>query len=213
VQRLTQKKIFDNHANAPLFCFFYLQMQFAVNLTYFFGSVLFIPASVLLYWPDDTKIPYTVIFIVASLGFLGGAIVDIYGSWDGKKNSLVVLLLYLGGGFLFSLGSFLFLSYDAMILLTGIWVFRFGSIHYITGSGLLIYFLPSPRAKCKVIATLSYMIGSTLFIAGGIVSQFGGPAVTFATIWTIGSVAFTAGASINLVALALNSMGGIWLCP
>lgn len=158
---------------------------------YFIGSVLYIPASVLLFWPL-LKIPSTVIFIVASVAFLVAGCIDL------AKTQTLINVFYLVGGLLFTIGSFLFLSYDDVVLRVGVWIFRFGSLHYIIGSSLLVRVHLLQNTSHKVAATLQYMCGSTLFIIGGILSETRQSVVAFATVWTIGSVAFTGGASFNL---------------
>lgn len=175
-----------------------------VNVCYFIGSVLYVPASILLFWPK-LCLPSTVIFIVASLAFVAGGVADIANTcMDAKSSKLdyAIVTIYLFGGIFFALGSFLFLSVDKNVLRAGLWTFRFGSVLYITGSA---FFLAATNVCIKRAATIQYMTGSTLFIVGGILSEMRAPVVGFATIWTVGSIAFTGGASFNLFADVVNS--------
>lgn len=165
-----------------------------VEIFYLIGSVLYIPASVLLYW-RDYKLPSTILYIVAGGAFLAGGIVDI-----AQKRRLITVL-YLIGGIAFFAGSFFFLSSETAR--AGIWIFRFGSVHYVVGSIILIVNMATPRDKRRIAATAQYISGSCLFITGGILSETGVTSIAFATVWTVGSVAFT-GAAIMNIALTSN---------
>lgn len=164
------------------------------NLIYFVGSILYIPASILLFWPYDSvaALCSTIIYILGGCLFFTGGIIDICSSH--KVNAISIL--YLIGGFAFAVGAFLFLSSDSSRV--GIWTFRCGSLCYISGSAILIVTMPIPRSKLKLLATLQYMCGSSLFVIGGILSEAKAPFVSFAIIWVIGSIGFTGGACVNL---------------
>ncbi len=166
---------------------------------YLIGSILYIPASILLFWTDtDTAKWSTGIFIVASVLFLAGAIVDLW-QWSRTMGILSRLIscLYLVGGTTFVTGSVLFWPTFGTIT-AGFWVFRVGSTSYFLGSLLIIINLETPRKPRKVAATAQYMTGSCLFVTGGIVSQTGQSYIIYATIWVIGSLAFTGGAALGL---------------
>jgi hypothetical protein len=161
-----------------------------VEIFYLIGSVLYIPASVLLYWQDYT-LPSTILYIVAGGAFLAGGIVDI-----AQKRRLITVL-YFVGGIAFFAGSFFFLS--PITVRAGIWIFRVGSVHYVVGSVILIVTMSTPRDKRRIIATGQYICGSCLFITGGILSETGVTSIAFATVWTVGSVAFTGAAIMNIL--------------
>lgn len=161
-----------------------------VEIFYLIGSVIYIPASVLLYW-QDYNLPSTILYIVAGGAFLAGGIVDI-----AKKRRLITVL-YFVGGIAFFAGSFFFLS--PVTTRAGIWIFRVGSVHYVVGSVILIVNMATPRDKRRIIATAQYISGSCLFITGGILSETGVTSIAFATVWTVGSFAFTGAAIMNIV--------------
>lgn len=140
-------------------------------------------------------------YAVGSAFFLAGGLLDLVrcrAESGPSRSRVAMLVLYLFGGSFYVLGSVLFWP-SFGIPLAGIWIFRIGGVAYFSGSALLIYSLPIRKPR-YVIATSLYMLGSTLFLCGGVASEFGGASVDIlATIWTIGSFSFTIGATIGLV--------------
>ena len=166
-----------------------------VEYCYLIGSILYIPASVLIFFPE-CNLQSTIIFIIASAIFLVGGIKDCIVP---IKNMTPHVIFNLFGGFLFTLGSFLFLCISTTRV--GIWVFRCGSCCYIAGG--ILYLIKSKNDidtnttntfKLKLLSTIQYICGSCLFITGGILSEIKVTYIAFATIWTIGSCLFTGGA-------------------
>ena len=156
-----------------------------------------------MYWSSFYIVMATssIVYSVASVCFLVGALIDLcekMHNWqDRQMISLVIVFFYLVGGLAFVTGSVLFFPTFKQSG-PGYWVFRVGSASYFAGSMLIILNLTPPRKPRKIIATGQYMLGSCLFVVGGIISQMGHSGVIPVTIWVIGSVAFTGGASLGM---------------
>lgn len=120
-------------------------MTFAVDYLYFGGSFLFIVGSIPLYWTTiAASYVSTVVFIVASMLYLIGAVLDI------MIGLSLPNLLYLVGGFAFVIGSFLFLpTFETMII--GFWIFRIGSCSYFFGS---LYLAINRRKSLRTVVAL-----------------------------------------------------------
>ena len=167
-----------------------------VNYSYLMGSFLYLPGSIALYWTSFEALCWsTALFIIASVFFLAGGVVDLWAHFAGPRKACLVL--YLVGGIAFTAGSFLFWP-TLGTASVGYWFFRGGSASYFSGSILLIYWLDRPRQLRNVAATAQYMGGSCLFVIGGILSQLRITNIAFATIWVVGSLAFTGGALLTL---------------
>jgi hypothetical protein len=122
------------------------------------------------------------------------------GKW---LNNLVICIFYVLGGIFFLLGSVLYYPTIAENTL-GTWIFRTGSICYTIGSFLSLHNIWNPYFKGKenvkitcttIMFTLTlvfYIIGSSLYIAGGILSQLDKSGVV--DTWIAGAFFFSAGA-------------------
>jgi hypothetical protein len=175
-----------------------------VELLNLCGSILYLVASILLYF-SDTKLPTIIIFIVGSVLFLAASILDIYVCYYEKNKSITTNMQYiffLGGGTFFTVGSFLFISNTTEY--AGLWIFRCGSVCYIIGSIIVIYKLhlePEKQTLLKqsVCASLLYINGSTLFLTGGILNELKLPRILFATVWVIASISFVAAGTLHVI--------------
>ena len=119
--------------------------------------------------------------------------------------SLLVTIAYQLGGIFFFLGS-LFYWPTIALFTKGTWIFRFGSISYITGS-LLSLFAIYKKSKNNTIPKISmimnvlmfviYIMGAICFISGGILSQMHRPVKEYMGAWLGGSILFTMGATVG----------------
>lgn len=127
---------------------------------------------------------------------------------DDKKAwfiSLIVSIAYQFGGIFFFIGS-LFYWPTISLFTPGTWIFRFGSISYITGS-LLSLFVIYKKSKANFnekksiymnsLMFLIYIFGAICFISGGILSQLHKPVTSYMGAWLAGSILFTIGASVG----------------
>jgi hypothetical protein len=170
-----------------------------LELAYLLASILYLIGSVILYFPNYSLIS-TILFIIASVLFLGGGIKDII------DKIILHTILYLLGGLLFTIGSFLFLEVN--IIEYGVWCFRLGSCCYIIGGGCNIYILVKGNEPCielnsklklKIVSIVDYMFGSSFFIMGGILYELKVTYIALATLRTIGALFFTIGALILFI--------------
>lgn len=115
--------------------------------------------------------------------------------------------LFLVGGTAFTLGSILYWPTFGLAR-AGVWVFRVGSLCYISGSMILVL-RSHPKRTWRVAGLVSYTFGSSLFVVGGIISEAGGGGqlvVASSTVWTIASVFFTIGAVTHLFLAFIQSL-------
>ena len=135
---------------------------------------------------------------------------------------LLVPACMLLGGTCFFVAACLYLPSAARLELAGLelpllakWIFRCGSVAYFTGSAVSLKQLilevrqgPESRGSCGARAFFSavglglYMIGSVLYVSGGILSQVNEDG--FAETWIAGSVCFTVGALIFLMIMCFR---------
>lgn len=118
-------------------------------------------------------------------------------------TQLFICIFYENGGILFLVASVLYWPdfKEPSLANSGTWVFRFGSFNYIAGSLIClkgVLKMKNSLSKFMWISVLvQYMLGSTAFITGGILSQTGGKYGTQA--WLAGSVLFTGGALAGVI--------------
>eukprot|EP01126_Amoeba_proteus_P037611 TRINITY_DN388_c0_g2_i2.p1 TRINITY_DN388_c0_g2~~TRINITY_DN388_c0_g2_i2.p1 ORF type:complete len:233 (-),score=15.91 TRINITY_DN388_c0_g2_i2:170-868(-) len=103
------------------------------------------------------------------------------------------------GGVMFWIASVFYLYPN--LTNSGTWVFRFGSFSYTLGTSLSLYDLivaartetPSVSLSTKVWISvcIQFILGSLLFVIGGVLSQIGHSG--FAVCWLLGSVLFFTG--------------------
>jgi len=164
-------------------------------------------------------------YLVGSIAYFLAAVLDVYDSdksrrlepvarpsnlpfyrFDVKTETLILCRIFLFGAGFFLVGSVLYMPETGLPGYYGTFVFRGGSITYISGScyGLFVLFYPVNHSDSKVnfyavLTKLQYMVGSSLFIIGGelfmrLEFRLG------AIVWIIGSVLFSTG-----------SLTGLWL--
>lgn len=164
------------------------------------GSFLYLIASVLLYFPS-IKIVMIVVFILGSILFLIAASADIYNVKRTDNTFKIEHVFFLCGGTFFTIGSFLFLS--SITEYIGLWIFRCGSLCYISGSIIVIYKIHNAQIvnlkSQKICASLLYANGSCLFLLGGVLNELKFSREVFATIWIIASISFTTAGIIHVV--------------
>lgn len=110
-----------------------------------------------MYFPG-LNIVVTITFIIGSVLFLVAAIIDLC------RTINIENLFFLCGGTFFTVGSFLFLS--TITEYAGLWVFRCGSVSYITGSSIIVYKLYKTPKNLNIVASIMYITGSSLFLLG-----------------------------------------------
>lgn len=111
-------------------------------------------------------------------------------------NSVAMVI----GGVLFLIASVFYLY--SKLTTTGTWVFRFGSISYMLGTSLSLSDLikashtEKPSVSVSTIVWIAvcvlFLLGSLLFITGGVLSQLGHTGA--AVCWLLGSISFFLGA-------------------
>lgn len=196
------------------------------TLGYFIGCFLLIPSSILLYFQQTYIYSISLFIISCGILFLSSIIDYLWFILDSYCKKPVVfeddiqeekipdtsfcsssvklffiLLFYFLGGFLFLLGSIFFWpSLPSKFGPQGVWIFRFGSFSYMAGSFVVFYTLEEKSKKIiKVCSIISYLLGSCLYIIGGLLSQFKFGVVAFSTAWLVGSIFFFIGSLLALI--------------
>ncbi len=184
---------------------------------YFWGCLLLVPSSGGLML-GATVTTYAICgFIVACTCLSIAALIDIYKAVlaNNQATSLYSPICMLFGALLFLSASLLYLPYWSNTLIfnstlsnIGTWLFRFGSLAYLAGNYRLIqhWLLTLKRdGFCKTedvtvaVGILVFMLGSLLYIAGGVVTQITiSKAMLTAFLWLLGSCSFAVGGTIFL---------------
>lgn len=115
-----------------------------------------------------------------------------------RFSLLIVPVLMVQGGLLFTSGSMLYLPIVGMDR-TGLWIFRTGSWSYFAAGCLSLAKLAKDGGLASnvrsLIGIISFLIGSCLYSLGGVLSQMDKPG--FAECWIVGSALFAIGASLS----------------
>ena len=195
-------------------------MQKAVPLLYWLACLGLVPAGVMLFFPQH-YLANIVLYVVSTFLLVPPALLDLFlllrkGSRaEGESrqllpsssdlqsqqqlqqrpyefHQLLTKLTYVMGGLCFLAGAVLYLPTlpCELCAVNGTWTFRFGSVFYFIGTATSLQHL-----RVLVFGHLSFMVGSCLYVAGGIVSQVGASADAVAALWSAGGVAFALGAS------------------
>uniref|UniRef100_A0A7S4HR85 YrhK domain-containing protein n=1 Tax=Vannella robusta TaxID=1487602 RepID=A0A7S4HR85_9EUKA len=191
------------------------------------GAAVLVPGSVLFFdsLPDNFYSIGVALNVVASVFLILGATADMCGFLRKPLIPKLISSFMLLGGYLFLIGSILFLP-ACELSNAGTWVFRFGSCSYLCGSLLSLYDLYNPNhslMNAKAIneeeamesvlkeeitdiqivrrawtaCFIFYAFSSSLFIVGGILSQFSVPGL--AVCWVIGSLCTNIASTISII--------------
>lgn len=185
------------------------------SIIYLIGCTLLIPGTFLLITKTS---PINIIFIIAAcLGLFLSPFIELISKIDTKPSSkdiadrkkfkekmsdwkldLWISIVYTAGGFFYFFGAVLFLPPLGHFINTwGYWLFRCGSVNYITWSILMYKQISRKRigesldtsSKYGLAVLMLNALGSVFFICGGIISQNKGTGGT--ELWFLGSFCFT----------------------